>query len=126
MVAVAAICADDDERARYLSGPARLSMARLRAGRPTRFPTPEEAAAHEFSPAEEQSISALSGSAMIGGPDTVREKLEAFIERTAADELMITTMVHDHADRIRSYELIADLYDLAGPGAVATATMEDG
>ncbi len=126
MVAVAAICADDDERARYLSGPARLSMARLRAGRPTRFPTPEEAAAHEFSPAEEQSISALSGSAMIGGPDTVREKLEAFIERTAADELMITTMVHDHADRIRSYELIADLYDLAAPGAVATATMEDG
>ena len=64
-------------------------------------------------PAEEQSISALSGSAMIGGPDTVRAKLDALRERTAADELMITTMVHDHADRIRSYELIAEPYDLA-------------
>jgi luciferase family oxidoreductase group 1 len=126
MVAVAAIAASDDERARYLAGPARLSMARLRAGRPTRFPTPEEAAAHAFSPAEEQSVSVLSGSAMIGGPETVRSKLDAFAERTGADELMITTMVHDHADRIRSYELIADLYDLAPIEAAATATMEDG
>ena len=38
---------------------------------------------------------------------------------------MITTMVHDHADRVRSYELIAELYDLAAPEAAATATMED-
>jgi luciferase family oxidoreductase group 1 len=115
MVACAALCAEDDERARYLSGPARLSMARLRAGRPTRFPTPEEAAAHEFTEDEEQTVSALSGSAAIGSPETVRAKLDALIERTAADELMITTMVHDHADRVRSYELIADAYGLAPP-----------
>ena len=51
-------------------------MARLRAGRPTRFPTPEEAAAHEFSAQEEQSVSSLSGSAAIGGPETVRSKLD--------------------------------------------------
>ena len=120
MVAVAAICAADDERARWLSNPARLAMARLRAGRPTRFPTNEEAAAHEFSAAETESVKALSGSAMIGGPETVREKLDAFLERTAADELMVTTMVHDHADRIRSYELIAELYGLA-PSAAAPA-----
>ena len=56
----------------------------------------------------------------------MRAKLDAFAERTGADELMITTMVHDHADRIRSYELIADEYDLAAPEAAATATMEDG
>jgi luciferase family oxidoreductase group 1 len=112
MVACAALAAEDDERARYLSGPARLSMARLRAGRPTRFPTPEEAAAHEFTPREQESISALSGSAVIGGPQKVREGLDQLIERTAADELMITTMVHDHGDRIRSYELIAQSYEL--------------
>jgi luciferase family oxidoreductase group 1 len=125
MVACAALAASDDERARYLSGPARLSMARLRAGHPTRFPTPEEAAEHEFSPSEEQSISALSGSAAIGGPDTVRAKLDALRERTGADELMITTMVHDHADRIRSYELIAETYDLPRADAVGVAAMED-
>ena len=102
------------------SGPARLSMARLRAGRPTRFPTPEEAAAHEFT-AEEQERSALSGSAAIGGPDTVRAKLDELAGRTQADELMITTMVHDHADRVRSYELIANSYELAGPPAIGAA-----
>jgi luciferase family oxidoreductase group 1 len=125
MVACAALAAADDERARYLSGPARLSMARLRAGRPTRFPTPEEAAAHEFTAGEENSIKALSGSAAIGGPDTVRAKLDALRERTGADELMITTMVHDHADRIRSYELIAETYDLPGADAVGAAAMEE-
>lgn len=125
MVACAALCASDDERARYLSGPARLSMARLRAGRPTRFPTPEEAAAHELTAAEEQSVSALSGSAAIGGPETVRERLDALARRTGADELMITTMVHDHADRIRSYELIAESYELATPGLAASSSGHD-
>ena len=112
MVAVAVIAASDDERARWLSGPARLSMARLRAGKPTRFPTPEEAAEHEFSESEEASISSLSGSAVIGGPDRVREGLDELVEQTAADELMITTMTHAHADRIRSYEIVAELYGL--------------
>ena len=82
-------------------------MARLRAGKPTRFPTPEEAAAHDFTAAEEASVSSLAGSAAIGGPETVRAKLDELAGRTEADELMITTMVHDHADRVRSYELIA-------------------
>jgi alkanesulfonate monooxygenase SsuD/methylene tetrahydromethanopterin reductase-like flavin-dependent oxidoreductase (luciferase family) len=125
MVACAALAAEDDERARYLSGPARLSMARLRAGRPTRFPTPEEAAEHEFTAGEEDSIKALSGSAAIGGPETVRAKLDELRGRTGADELMITTMVHDHADRIRSYELIAETYDLPKADAVGAAAMED-
>jgi luciferase family oxidoreductase group 1 len=113
MVAVAAIAASDDERARYLAGPARLSMARLRAGMPTRFPTPEEAAAHEFTDAEEASVSHLTGSAAIGSIETVRARLDQLADETAADELMITTMIHDHADRIRSYELIASSYGLA-------------
>ena len=126
IVACAAICAEDDERARYLAGPARLSMARLRAGKPTRFPTPEEAVAHEFTAAEQASVSSLSGSAAIGGPKTVRAKLDELANRTDADELMITTMVHDHADRIRSYELIAADYELAAPQTVVAAGSESG
>ena len=121
MVAVAAIAAEDDERARWLSGPARLSMARLRAGNPTRFPTPEEAAEHEFTASEEASVKSLSGSAMIGSAETVKAKLEAFAERTAADEIMVTTMVHGHADRIRSYELIAEAVGLEPRGVAPLA-----
>ena len=84
-------------------------MARLRSGHPTRFPSNEEAAAYEFSAQDEQKIEDLSGSAIVGGPDTVRRRLEELAESTKADELMITTMVFDHADRMRSYELVAEL-----------------
>jgi luciferase family oxidoreductase group 1 len=115
MVALAVICAPDDERARYLAGPARLSFARLRQGRPTRFPTPEEAAEHDFTPQEEATVSAVQGSAVIGGPEKVRERLAELAEQTQADELMLTTMVHDHADRLRSYELVAEAMELPSP-----------
>jgi luciferase family oxidoreductase group 1 len=109
MVAVAVICADDDDTARYLSRPARLSMARLRSGMPSRMPSNEEAAAHRFSEKDEAKIRDLTGSAIVGGPETVRRRLEELAEETQADELMITTMVFDHEDRMRSYELVAEL-----------------
>ncbi len=91
-------------------------------GVPTRFPTPEEAAAHKFSASEEASVSHLAGSAAIGGPETVKAKLDDARAAHAGDEVMITTMVHDHADRVRSYELIAEAYELAAP--VVTAGSE--
>jgi luciferase family oxidoreductase group 1 len=119
MVALAVICAEDDERARYLAGPARLSFARLRQGRPSRFPTPEEAAGHEFSPQEEATVSAVQGSAVIGGPEKVRERLIEFAARTEADELMLTTMVHAQSDRLRSYELVAGAMELEPLAAAA-------
>ena len=113
MVALGVICAEDEERARWLAGPARLSFARLRQGRPTRFPTPEEAAAHDFTAQEEATVKTVSGSAVIGDPDRVREGLLEFAARTKADELMLTTMVHAHEDRLRSYELVAEAMELA-------------
>ncbi|MGZ5420235.1 MAG: alkanal monooxygenase, partial [Solirubrobacterales bacterium] len=120
-VAVAVICASDDEKARWLAGPARLSFARLRAGNPGRMPTPEQAAEHEFTPSQEASVKAVSGSAVIGGPDKVRAGLEDLAERTGADELMLTTMVHDPADRLRSYELVAEAMELAPRESPAAA-----
>ena len=108
MIAVSVTAAADDERARYIAGPAKLAMARLRSGRPSRLPTPEQAAAHEFSPAEEHAAGSMGGSAIIGGPETVRAGVEELIERTSADELMLTTMVHDPADRIRTLEIVAE------------------
>ena len=118
MVAVAVICADDDDTARYLSRPARLSMARLRAGRPSRMPSNEEAAAHQFSEKDEAKIRDLTGSAIVGGPETVRRRLEELAAETQADELMITTMVYEHSDRTRSYELVAELAGLRGESSV--------
>ena len=113
MLGVSVIAADTQERADFLSGSSRLSMARLRSGRPGRLPSPEEAAAHEFSPLELQLIGSHVGSAVIGTPERVARELRALVARTAADELMIPTMVHSHEDRMHSYRLVADAFDLS-------------
>jgi luciferase family oxidoreductase group 1 len=106
LIGVAVVCADDTDRAHWLHGSSRLSMVRLRSGRPSTLPSPEEAAAHEYTPAELALTSQTTGSHVVGDPDEVVEQLRGLVERTGADELMITTNVFDHADRLRSYELI--------------------
>jgi luciferase family oxidoreductase group 1 len=108
MVGVAVVCADTDERAAWLHAPAKLAFLRLRSGRPSTFPSPEEAAAHAYAPDERAFVESWTATHIVGSPDTVRAGLHALHERTAADELMVTTMVHDHDDRLRSYELLAE------------------
>jgi luciferase family oxidoreductase group 1 len=108
MVAVNAICADTDERAQWLSGPAALSFLRLRQGMPQPLATPEEAAAYPYTEFERLQSAERFANQALGSPDTVRAQLNALLERTKADELMLTTMVYDIADRIRSFELIAE------------------
>jgi alkanesulfonate monooxygenase SsuD/methylene tetrahydromethanopterin reductase-like flavin-dependent oxidoreductase (luciferase family) len=49
---------------------------------------------------------------VIGGPEKVKAGLELLAEKSGADELMLTTMVHDPADRLRSYELVAEVMEL--------------
>jgi alkanesulfonate monooxygenase SsuD/methylene tetrahydromethanopterin reductase-like flavin-dependent oxidoreductase (luciferase family) len=47
--------------------------------------------------------------AVVGSPDTVRAGLAAFIAETAADEIMVSTMIFDHAARLRSFEIVAEV-----------------
>jgi luciferase family oxidoreductase group 1 len=108
MIAVSAICADTDERAEWLSGPAALSFLRLRAGMPQPLATPEQAAAYPYTDQERAFARDRFADQAVGSPDTVRQRLAGLLQRTGADELMLTTMVYDIADRIRSFELIAE------------------
>ena len=110
MVAAAVVCADSDERARWLALPGALSFVRLRAGYPELLPSPECAAAYPYTDAERQAIQTRQAHQIVGDPETVKRGLTDLLERTAADELMLTTIVHDHADRLRSYELVAALH----------------
>ena len=112
MLGVSVICAETEEEAQWLAGPSRLAFARLRTGRPGRYPTPEQAAAHEFTPMEQEIIRSWTVSSVVGTPEQVRAALDQLTARTGADELMITTMVHGHRDRLRSYELVAAEFEL--------------
>jgi luciferase family oxidoreductase group 1 len=117
MVAVAVVCADTDERARWLHGSTRLSMLRLRRGSPGTLPSPEEAAAYRYTAEERAASEAFTSSHVVGGPDRVRVGLDDLLRRTGAQELMVTSHLHDHADRLRSYELVAELGGPAGEAA---------
>ena len=108
MVAVNVICADTDERAGWLAGPAALSFLRLRSGMPQPMASPEEAAAYPYTPGEREIAWGRFADQALGSPDTVRAQLSGLLERTGADELMLTTMVYDIADRIRSFELVTE------------------
>ena len=107
MIAVSAICAETDERADWLNGPAALSFLRLRSGRPAPLASPEEAAAYPYSAWERSLIEERMEGQARGSPETVTRQLRDLLARTEADEVMLTCMVYDLEDRIRSYELIA-------------------
>ncbi|HEY0641062.1 MAG TPA: LLM class flavin-dependent oxidoreductase [Pseudonocardiaceae bacterium] len=109
MVAVSTICAPTDEEAHWLAGPAGLSFLWLRQGRPRALATPEEAAAYPYSPMEREFLAQRHDGQAIGSPDTVTQQLTTLLDRTAADELMLTTMVYDLDARVRSYELVSEV-----------------
>ena len=62
-----------------------------------------------WSPFERLQVEHVLREAIVGGPETVRQRLDAFIARTGADELMITSHIYDHAARVRSYEIVASV-----------------
>jgi luciferase family oxidoreductase group 1 len=105
MVAVATVCADTDERARWLARPSALSFLQLRQGRPQALATPEEAAAYPYTDVEREFMAERWEGQAIGSPETVGRALEQLRARTGANELMLTALVYDVEDRIRSFEL---------------------
>jgi luciferase family oxidoreductase group 1 len=107
MVAVSVICAASADEARWLSGSSALSIVQMRTGRRGELPSPEEAAAYEFTPLEEAIAAEAMSTHLIGDPATVVDGLAALVERTAADEIMVSTRLHSLAARLTSFDLVA-------------------
>jgi luciferase family oxidoreductase group 1 len=109
------VCADTDEAAERLASTVDLNFARRRQGHYLPLPSPDEAAAHEYSPTDRALIARNRARLIVGTPASVKERLDPLIESTQADELMITTMIFDHEARKRSYELLAQAFELSPP-----------
>jgi luciferase family oxidoreductase group 1 len=109
MVCASVIVADTDKHARWIAGPGALSFVRLRQGRPAPLATPQEAADYPYTEIDELVIEDRMSTQIIGSPSTVRAGLDELMESTAADELMVTTIVHGHEDRLRSFELLSEV-----------------
>ena len=110
ILGVAAIASDSTERAEQLALAGELSMVRLRQNRPGPLPTPEEAAAHPWTEQERHMAQDRRRFSSIGTAEQVRDDLERRLKEADADELIITTQIHDPDERARSYELIMDAF----------------
>jgi luciferase family oxidoreductase group 1 len=107
-----ALVAETDERARLLAQPAALSWAELRQGIRGPIRTTEEAAAHEWRPFERELAEQRLRESSIGSPATVVADLQALVERTGADELMVAVQAHDVADRIATLTLLQQTWSM--------------
>jgi luciferase family oxidoreductase group 1 len=116
ILAVAVICGETSEHAERLATSMELAWVRMRSGNPGSLPSPEEAMAYPYTPTERRLADTYRTMQVVGDPQTVRARLEELAEHTAADEVMVTTNVYDHAERLRSYELLAEVFQIATPG----------
>ncbi|MBX3553886.1 MAG: LLM class flavin-dependent oxidoreductase [Pseudolabrys sp.] len=112
ILAMAVICADSDADADRFASAADLHFVRRAKGEYLPLASPEEAAAYPYTAIDRERIAHNRRRLIVGGPKAVHERLSAAIAATQADELMITTMVHDHEARKRSYALLAEMFGL--------------
>jgi luciferase family oxidoreductase group 1 len=110
--ACAVVCADSDAEAERLASTIDLNFVRRSRGEYLPLASPEEAAAYPYSPAERSLIARNRARLFVGAQAKVRAELAAMIAATKADEVMVTTMLYDHAARRHSYELLADAFGL--------------
>lgn len=102
------VVAEDDATAEHLAAGYGLWVRSIRTGSGAiPFPTPEDAAAHIWTDDDRALVQDRLDTQVVGSPGTAADKLEQLAKATGADELAITTISHDHADRVRSYELLA-------------------
>jgi luciferase family oxidoreductase group 1 len=102
------VVADDDALARRLASGYAPWVRSIRTGvGAIEYPTPEEAAVLEWTDEERALVEDRVQTQLVGSPGSVVEQLDRLREATGADELAITTITHDHDDRVRSYELLA-------------------
>jgi luciferase family oxidoreductase group 1 len=116
ILAVSVICADTNEHAEELASSMQLAWVRMRSGTPRPLPSPREAMDYSYDPAERRLADVYRSMQVIGDPPTVRARIEELAQHTVADEVMVTTNVYDHDERLRSYELLADVFKIATPG----------
>lgn len=102
------VAGPDDATARELATGYGLWVRSIRTGQGAiEFPAPDEARQHAWTAADRELVADRVDTQFVGSPQTVADHLERLRDATGADELIITTITHDHADRVRSYELLA-------------------
>jgi luciferase family oxidoreductase group 1 len=114
--------ADSDDEAALIATSLQQAFIALRTGNPGKLKPPLRDFADTLPRDQKFMLDGLLSCSAIGSPATVKDQTQAFIDRTGADELMITSQIFDHRARVRSYELLAQamLHPAASAEALAT------
>lgn len=112
VLAVSAIIGETEAAAERLASSQDLNWLRRSRGEFGPLPSPEEAAAIDYSESERAEIRRNRDRMFVGTPSDVAERLSAFMRSTEADEVMVTSAIHDQAARRRSYGLLAEAFSL--------------
>jgi len=111
MVALNIVAAETDEEAEFLATSQYQSFLNLVRGKPGKIPPPVEDMDSIWNAQEKALVASRTGGSIIGSKETVKRKLEAFLDETKADEIMVNAMIFDQQKRLRSYEIIAELFN---------------
>ena len=117
MLGINVFAADSDAEARLLFSSLQQAFVNLRSGRPGKLPPPLDGFEAGLDPRARMMLDHALTCSIVGGPQTVRDGLDAFIARTGADELIVTAQIFDHAARKRSFEILAGVHAEASSAA---------
>jgi luciferase family oxidoreductase group 1 len=104
------VCADTDDEADRLAKTVDLNIVRRAKGEYLPLASPEDAASYDYTPVDRARMAQNRTKLSVGSAVTVKARLEPLIAATQADEVMVTTMIYDHAARKHSYELLAQTF----------------
>lgn len=110
MVALNIIAAETDAEAEFLATSQYQSFLNLIRNKPGKIPPPVEDMNQICTPQEKALVNSRTGGSIIGSRETVKQKLEEYLEQTKANEIMVNAMIYDHEKRLRSYEIVADIW----------------
>jgi luciferase family oxidoreductase group 1 len=119
-VAVFVLCADTDAQARRLASSRDVWGLWLDQGVEAPIPPPERAMAYRCTDAERHRLAAGRRARIVGTPEQVRERLSRLAELYGVEELLILSICHDFAARLRSYQLLAQVFELSDCAGAAT------
>ena len=102
--------ADSDDEAQLLATSMQQAFVNLRSVRPSRLQPPVAGYRESLGPGEQALLNGVLSCSAIGSPAVVRSAIEAFVARTGADELIITSQIFEHAKRLRSFEIAMEAF----------------
>jgi len=120
MVGSTIVVAPTDGEARFHFSSLQQAFLNLRSNRAGRLPHPRDGFEESLTPVERELLGEALSCAFVGSPQTVRRGVEGFLARTQADEIIVSGQIHDHAARLRSYALLAEVRDQLSDGRAAT------